>query len=306
MLRRRNREGADRNPADADAIPSHSAIADAAWVAQDRVRLAAAGAPGAVAHAVRWPLERAAWTARRWLIWPIADRTGAPARALGFGAVVILAAGAGVAALVWVAPDGASNAAPQAATPSQPLAAAKPAAEPSGPTLHGAAPSFQATGGAPTPKLDSATAVESSPAHAAAAPSATDSEKVSSTASDSTAQTSTVAPGPPAGPAAISVAREFADAFVLYETGEGGADVRRAFGETATPALAHALLRRPPRLPSGVSVPRAKVLNVVAAPSHGDVYPVSVSLLRVGVTSELRLELESAKGNHWRVVNVLG
>ena len=91
------------------------------------------------------------------------------------------------------------------------------------------------------------------------------------------------------------VARRFADAFVLYETGQGDARVRAAFGSTATPALAQSLLRRPPRQPASVKVPKAKVLNVVAGPSSGGVYPVSVSLLRVGLTSELRLEMERAK-----------
>ena len=65
-------------------------------------------------------------------------------------------------------------------------------------------------------------------------------------------------------------------------------------------------MRRPPRQPAGVEVPKAKVLNVVPAPSHGRVYPLSVSLLRVGATSELRLEMEQLKNKEWRVVNVLG
>ena len=53
-------------------------------------------------------------------------------------------------------------------------------------------------------------------------------------------------------------------------------------------------------------MPKAKVVNVVPGPSHGGVYPVSVSLLRVGLTSELRLEMEKLKGEGWRVTNVLG
>ena len=105
---------------------------------------------------------------------------------------------------------------------------------------------------------------------------------------------------------AIAVAEDFADAFVLYETGGTDGAVRRAFGATATPALSDALLKRPPRLPASVKVPKAKVLNVVAAPSNGGVFPVSVSLLRVGVTSELRLDMEHLKGDGWRVTNVLG
>ena len=57
-----------------------------------------------------------------------------------------------------------------------------------------------------------------------------------------------------------------------------------------TKQLSQALLQRPPRQPAAVKVPQAKVVNVVAGPSKDGVYPVSVSLLRVGVTSELRLE----------------
>ena len=53
-------------------------------------------------------------------------------------------------------------------------------------------------------------------------------------------------------------------------------------------------------------MPQAKVVNVVAGPSKGSVYTVSVSLLRVGVTSELRLELEQGVGKKWQVTNVLG
>jgi hypothetical protein len=65
-------------------------------------------------------------------------------------------------------------------------------------------------------------------------------------------------------------------------------------------------MQRPPRQPAAVEVPQAKVLNVVPAPSHDRIYPISVSLLRVGSTSELRLEMEQLKNKQWRVVNVLG
>jgi hypothetical protein len=64
-------------------------------------------------------------------------------------------------------------------------------------------------------------------------------------------------------------------------------------------------MKRPPRQPANVEVPKAKVVNVVAGPSHGGVYSVSVSLLRVGLTSELRLDMEKHK-DEWLVTNVLG
>jgi hypothetical protein len=112
--------------------------------------------------------------------------------------------------------------------------------------------------------------------------------------------------GPQAPKAAKVVARRFAEAFVVYEVGGIDTKVRKAFGQTSTKQLSRSLLHRPPRLPASVKVPQAKVVNVVAGPSKGEVYTVSVSLLRVGVTSELRLEMEQGVGKKWQVTNVLG
>ena len=87
----------------------------------------------------------------------------------------------------------------------------------------------------------------------------------------------------------------FAGAFVLYET---GGDRRRSAQPSTRPRpreLAQALLQRPPRQPAGVKVPKAKVLNVVPGPRTATPTPLSVSLLRVGVTSELRLEMQQTK-----------
>jgi hypothetical protein len=106
--------------------------------------------------------------------------------------------------------------------------------------------------------------------------------------------------------AAKQTARRFAQAFVVYEVGGVDGKVRSEFGRTSTKQLSRALLHRPPRQPAAVKVPRAKVVNVVAGPSKDGVYPVSVSLLRVGATSELRLELEQGVGKKWQVTNVLG
>jgi hypothetical protein len=112
--------------------------------------------------------------------------------------------------------------------------------------------------------------------------------------------------GPVAPKAAKQTARRFAQAFVVYEVGGVDGGVRSEFRHTSTKQLSRALLHRPPRQPAAVKVPRAKVVNVVAGPSKDGVYPVSVSLLRVGVTSELRLELEQGVGKKWQVTNVLG
>ena len=54
-------------------------------------------------------------------------------------------------------------------------------------------------------------------------------------------------------------------------------------------------------------MPKAKVLNVVPGPHHGDTYTLSVSLLRVGITSELRLNVQrDEESGEWQVTDVLG
>jgi hypothetical protein len=193
------------------------------------------------------------------------------------------------------------------------LPKAKAKAKPE-PTLHGAAPVFKPAQG--QEKVGASKGVEAAAASTATAANtgnpATDTIASSpaaarpTDAAASSAQSADVPDGPPAGPAAIAVARKFANAFLVYETGGDETTVREAFAATATPELTKALMRRPPRQPAGIEVPKAKVLNIVPAPSHGTIYPLSVSLLRVGVTSELRLELEQLKNEGWRVTNVLG
>jgi hypothetical protein len=261
---------------------------------------------------------------REHVTWPVADwflGLSDRGRAAVAGGAVLLALGLAVggsslggsggsepvAAPVAVAPEPAPHASP---TPR----AAEPKPEP---TLHGAAPVFKP---APAPekgqaKVAESEGVESTPPTAATAntgnpatdkisssPAARPAEAATSSASASPAEVE----GPPAGPAAVAVAHKFANAFVAYEVGGTEDTVRKAFSATATPELTKALMRRPPHQPAGVKVPKAKVLNIVPAPSHGQIYPLSVSLLRVGVTSELRLEMEQLKNKGWRVTNVLG
>jgi hypothetical protein len=227
--------------------------------------------------------------------------------------------------------------APVAATP-----AAKPkrqAPRHTGPTLHGAPPVFapakdvragvgdgkalggkQSSGASATAATRGAAgdgtggAAASAPASTAkigATPGATAAAQAqaSSLATDGNgkvAETGDELTGPPAPKAAKKVARRFAEAFVVYEVGGIDGQVREAFDQTATKQLSRSLLHRPPRQPADVQVPQAKVVNVVAGPSKGSVYTVSVSLLRVGVTSELRLEMEQGVGRKWQVTNVLG
>jgi hypothetical protein len=297
---------------DASAYSRRAAAVDSVWIAQDRVRSESGPALREGADRVKWPFEGAAYAVRKKVVWPLEDRTesmSATARALSVAAAILLAAGAGVAGLVWAAPDGPHSAptATVAAAP-PPLVAVETAhQEAPQPTLHGAAPDFKAAAPKAPSAVDPAKAiVKSTPSKPTSSkPAATGNATATPSSADPAAQAAAV-DGPPAGPAAISVARNFAGAFVLYETGSSNDSVRKKFAATATPALAKALLRRPPRLPANVKVPKATVVNVVPAPSSGRVYPVSVSLLRVGLTSELRLEMEQLKGDGWRVTNVLG
>jgi len=262
---------------------------------------------------------------REHLLWPVSDRLlglGDPGRTAIAGGAVVLALALGVGGYSLLGSGGSEPAATSpvavVSTPAPRPAHTAPAPAPEEkpePTLHGAAPVFKSAEG--QEKVGQSKGVEnaagpagtaadtgnpgtdtitSSPASAAARPAG---------ATTSTAQTADLPDGPLAGPAALAVARKFADAFVVYETG-GAEEAREAFEVTATPELTKALMKRPPRQPAGVEVPQAKILNIVPAPSHGTIYPLSVSLLRVGVTSELRLEMEQLKNQGWRVTNILG
>ncbi|HWN73427.1 MAG TPA: hypothetical protein VNN15_06435 [Solirubrobacterales bacterium] len=258
---------------------------------------------------------------REHLLWPFEDRLlglGDRGRAAVAGGAVVLVLGLGIGGYALSssgspepAPASAVAALPETTPHAAPVTSA-PAPEPE-PTLHGAAPVFKPPQEAEEEKVSSAEGVEADASASAGAKTgnpATDtissSPTTTSPATASASTSSSAVDGPPAGPAAIAVARKFANAFVVYETGGDLATVRKSFGATATPELSKGLLQRPPRQPAGLKVPQAKVLNVVAAPSHGKIYPLSVSLLRVGVTSELRLEMEQLKNQGWRVTNVLG
>jgi hypothetical protein len=256
----------------------------------------------------RWPFERVAWAFERRLAWPVAERAsglGGPLRGAGVAALALMAAGAGVLGLAWASNGGGTTTSERATRAPAVAAVVRSAPEPAPePALQGAAPDFTPdAGGGTSPAGPGPPAAEES-GETAEPGAAVDATTTFSTAS---ASSSAVAKPVPAGPAAMKVARRFAGAFVLYETGRSDAGVRTAFGETASPQLTHALLRRPPRLPANVKVPKAKVVNVVPGPRHGDTHTLSVSLLRVGVTSELRIDLKrDEKSGDWQVTDVLG
>ena len=271
---------------DASAYSRRSAVADSVWAAQDRLRGGIAGAGHRFADIAVWPLERASYALRKKVIWP----AGGPGREDGHAGPRTRQrhrrparrrsrrrrADLGRARRApqrrrhdrrggeLGAPGGGEGHAGEARRAHPAGRHPRLQADQGGGRLRGRPGQGDRQIGPGGQTSSTTTAAASSAASASTAPA-------SSTAS-SPARPASV-DGPPAGPRAIAVAGDFAGAFVLYETGDSDSGVRRAFGETATPALAKALLRRPPRLPANVKVPKAKVVNVVPAPSHGDIYP---------------------------------
>jgi hypothetical protein len=288
------------------AAPIRSSFADAAFAVEERLVWGGADLLRGVLDAIRWPFERAVWALERGLVWPLEERTdgwSGSLRASAAVALALLAAVAGVLGLLWASGSG-SGSATHAQEASAPAVTATPLTGPTNaPVLHGPAPDFKAA----------SSGASRSDALATSEPAATSKSAEAGTTTATTAPTelssatSSKAPVVPAGPAATAVAHRFASAFVLYETGQGNAKVRAAFAITATPRLARALLRRPPRLPANVKVPKAKVLNIVPGPKRGDTYTMSVSLLRVGLTSELRIAMQQDKrSGEWHVQEILG
>jgi hypothetical protein len=205
-------------------------------------------------------------------------------------ATVAIAIGAGIGVAMMLGDGGGTQ---RASAPASAVPESQPASESgidSGPaTLQGVAPDFE--GSAESSAGAAATGAQASPLQG------------------TNAKASSIPPGVARNIAAMNSARDFAGAFVLYEVGESNADVRKAFARTATPSLAKALQDRPPRLPDSVQVPTAKVQNVVlGTPIGGEnarQLEASVSLLRLGDISELRLTLRLRDGD-WLVSEVRG
>ncbi len=251
-----------------------------------------------------WPLQRrfAGWS-------PPGHRAGTAAGLAAIGVAAILAA-------VLILPGGGEAPTERVARPARvaivPPSEPQPqAGESQGPTLQGVRPHFGVGKGVAKSGGSEETSVEgpgsetgSSTAGSAEPEPAVDAEDAGGEEAAATA--STAAKPVPAGPVAMKTARRFSEAFVFYEIGKRPARAKTVFGETATEQLAEALEERPPRLPSNGKVPKAKVLNLVAGPRFGKQYTVSVSLLRVGVTSELRITLQEEKDGEWRVAQILG
>ena len=257
-----------------------------------------------VVDVIRWPFERAAWSIERRVLWPLRERFAGrspSSRSVGAAALAGIA-GAAVLTGVLLLPSG-DGPREQVAVPTR-VAIATPepeAAEPSGRELQGVAPSFE-VGGSGAAQATDAADTQLGGESADGEPLAGEEETAGG---EEGAATSSSKKPVPAGPEAMKVARRFSEAFVFYEIGARPARAKTVFGETAAPQLAEALDERPPRQPADATVPKARVLNLVPGPRAGKAYTVSVSLLRVGLTSELRLEMNKKNGT-WLVTDVRG
>jgi hypothetical protein len=276
------------------AAPFRSSVADAAFAVEQRLVWKGADLLRSIVDAVKWPFERAVWTIERGVVWPLEKRTDGwdeSLRAASAGGLALLAAGAVALGVVVASGGGSTTQLGEVSAPAPAPLTAQPESES---VLHGAAPDFTAA----------------SPEAASKGSSTEVGAGTTTQAGDSTLESSpqaTAAPVVAAGPAATKVAHRFAGAFVLYETGKTTPKVRATFAETATPQLTRDLLRRPPRLPANTEVPQAKVVNIVPGPKHGDSYTMSVSLLRVGITSELRIDVgRDEKSGEFKVEHIDG
>ncbi|MEK6277971.1 MAG: hypothetical protein AABM29_08165 [Actinomycetota bacterium] len=248
--------------------------------------------------AVKWPFERIGWALERYLLWPVRDAFRAPEAAGRVALTAMLVTGLAVAGAGGVMISRGSDTSDPALPPAPKVAAAPATAvapvkqQASNPTLQGAAPNF-----------------ESSPAEAEAADAGAPAAEAAVTTpagSDANAPASTIPAAAGGEQHALETARAFAAAFVLYEIDANSPKVRRTFARTATPALAKALGERPPRLPGEVNVPKARVVNVILGERQRQQIDASVSLLRLGNLSELRLTLTKDRKQGWAVSEVRG
>lgn len=256
-----------------------------------------------VADLARWPFERAYWTFEERVLWPLGERTGGwepSGRAAGAGALAAVAVASVLVGVLWLSGDEAPR--ERAAQPTRVAIVTPPPQQverSQEPALRGVPPSFgvgEGEGVAEAGGADTGAASGGEDEAAAGAAAADDAEAGASSSARKPV---------PAGPAAMKVARRFSEAFVFYEIGKREQRAKTVFAETATARLAEALGERPPRQPTRAEVPQARVVNLVPGPRAGKAYTVSVSLLRVGITTELRLELRKKQGE-WRVTDVRG
>ncbi|MBN8870052.1 MAG: hypothetical protein J0H66_09255 [Solirubrobacterales bacterium] len=255
-----------------------------------------------------WPIKRLGWFLEKYVLWPIGDsfrrftnafRYRSPFAYIGATLMVTVTAGA-VAAAVYFYNEGKDDSpvvantaiptetiAPSVPTPTQTPTTVEDTTPNSGngdTRLQGVVPNFTTTA------KKNGTATKDGKKE-----SGNDSQKLPATV---------VRPAPVPKSPPLRVAHQFATTFVGYEVGQKGS--AEDFTKTATPKLAKELKSHPPKLPSSGQVPKATVVNVVRGKKSGDDLQVSVSLMRTGAASELRLTLGKEKGKGWLVSEVRG
>lgn len=251
-----------------------------------------------------WPVRRLGWFLEKYLLWPIADscrkfanafRYRSPFAYIGATLMVTLTAGAIAAAVYFYNQSEENKSNPvvaDSAIPAETVVPAVPTPTPApttvedttpnsgdaDKTLQGVVPNFT------TAKKNGKQSGKGNPNQQLPA--------------------NVVRPAPVPKAAPLKVAHRFATTFVSYEIGEKGA--AKQFAKSATPKLAKELRSDPPKLPSTGQIPKASVVNVVGGKKNGDRLEVSVSLMRTGAASELRLGLTREKGEGWLVSEVRG
>lgn len=261
--------------------------------------------PGRTLGGITWPIRRFFWALEKHILWPIADsfrrftktlRYRSPVAYIGATMLLTLTVAAfGVAYYFYTEAEDGEKApviadvpaetviaptTPAPVTPVTPPSDAKP-----DDTLKGVVPDFDTTSGNSKDSGKSGDAAKATTPNPAA---------------------TVVKPADTPDSPPLKVAHNFAQTFVDYEIGKKGA--ASDFAKTATPKLSKELKKDPPRQPSNGDIPKASVMNVVKGDKNGNTMDVSVSLLRSGTTSELRLALEqqAGKGKKWLVSEVRG
>lgn len=250
-----------------------------------------------------WPLKRAWWALEKHVLWPIADsfrriaegaRYRSPLAYVGATALVCLTAGAVVAAVYFY--NEANSAEPDPVVAEAPLGADTVVAPIQPPPTAGA----PANGGQDEDEtLQGVVPGFDNSAGKSGGNGNSNGKGGSKKLPKTVVRPADLPDSPP-----LKVAHRFANTFVGYEVGEKKA--ARTLRRTATGKLAGELVARPPRLPANGRVPKASVLNVVSGKKKGRRMEVSVSLMRSGATSELRLALTRKNKKGWLVSQVRG
>ncbi len=262
---------------------------------------------------ITWPLRRAGWFAEKHILWPLADSFRRISNSFKYrspmayiGATMLLTlTGAAIAAAVYFHNQAEDSQTPlQAQVPTNPetVVATTPTPPPTLPstpenqakdedTLKGVVPNFETSG--KSGKSDKSSGSNDS-----------GQSSDGSGGSSSSLPPTVVRPSEEPSSPPLKVAHAFAETFVEYEVGRKG--VAKDFAKTATAKLSKELKADPPRQPSNGKIPKATVMNVVKGKKSGGKLDVSVSLMRSGSTSELRLALEEDNKNNWLVSEVRG